>query len=700
MISWGGGRSFALLLLALSSLGIGTSRLSAQTQGFVLEIEMANPSGGWAQLYYDIGQWYSGTDSVRVETPASATLKFYRFPIPAKPVKRLRFDPADGAATLRFGRMRLVTAEGKTLASFGPEALIPMNGIESLTVAEGVATVKTKPDDPMVSIARPLQAETTAALGRSVVSEGQLWALGLVTAALMVFGLFVATRSVVVGAAPGRPRAVVGWVLLGAFLVVFGARLYWLKLYSRPMPFWDEWETDAVCLLIPLKGHFLDWEALFIPQGEHRIVITRLLNVLGTLLNGEWDPRLGMVAGAAFYAGGVALVAGAMARFLTRWQLVVLPLLLGWACLPFDWRNLYWGDQTQMYLLNLMAIGVLVIACAETVTGVVIAGALAAAFTSLFTMGSGLVAPGIAAGICLWRVWREPGQRRALAGLAGAFLAMAVVGLLLYRKAPYQGPDYVQHLAQLWSPLLNRTSWPFPPQLFKAAIVWLPWVALLGLIGFRRVNSRIALLAAGLGGWALINAGGLAHGRPHDLPPFDTKYYTSMSVAVSAAVLCAAVIVALRPSRKILGTLALVSAACAGVTLFQVGQRSIQGARDQQTERGWNDDVVRPFLASGDPTQLRATHFSRLPYWNGAELADILESKQLQPLLPAVLRTALAQRPNSPLRGPQEPGWLTMGARGLMKAGPVLLTFGVLAIFAGWWVLWREAPKRVEARGE
>ena len=64
------------------------------------------------------------------------------------------------------------------------------------------------------------------------------------------------------------------------------------------------------------------------------------------------------------------------------------------------------------------------------------------------------------------------------------------------------------------------------------------------------------------------------------------------------------------------------------------------------------------------------------------ELADILDSRLLQPWLPAALRTSVAARPSSPITGTQAPGPITLAVRSLMKAGAVLF-FGGCGIL-GW----------------
>ncbi|WP_374502038.1 hypothetical protein, partial [Zoogloea sp.] len=239
----------------------GNPPTSAPASGFVLEVEAANPEGGTGHLFYDVGQWYNGRHSVRVDMSPGTTLQTYRFVIPPRPIKHLRFDPVDGAGVVFIGQMRLLTAEGRLIASAGPDRLIGMNAIERLSVEHGVARVETSSNDPMLLIAAPMHEQTVRALGRSTVGPGTLFLLAGLVAALAAVSFFAALRSVTTPVAAGmflRRRVHLLTVFTGTFLLVLGARLSWLKHYSRPMPFWDEWKAGAIDLIIPLRGGFLD----------------------------------------------------------------------------------------------------------------------------------------------------------------------------------------------------------------------------------------------------------------------------------------------------------------------------------------------------------------------------------------------------------------------------------------------------------
>jgi hypothetical protein len=331
----------------------------------------------------------------------------------------------------------------------------------------------------------------------------------------------------------------------------------------------------------------------------------------------------------------------------------------------------------------LLATCVLAIAAGGRGGRLALGGGAAAALVSLFTMGSGFAAPANGAAMCFFRARGEPENRRWLVALAGVFGVVAVAGALLYRAAPFQGATYARTWAEFWPAFVNRAGWPLAPQLWAVLVVWLPWGALALALLVRRRGNMLDWFALGLGAWALANVLGLAHGRPTDAPPFDSKYYTVMSQSVVAALLSAAALAQHASPRRWIAVLAGAAAVATAAPMFSHGRIGIEAARNQFSDRKANDDLVRPFLATGDPTRLRATPWHQLPYWNGAELADLLETPELQPWLPAVLRAAAAQRPGSALRGPQAPGPLTLGARTLMKFGGLCFGVGWAVVLVG-----------------
>jgi hypothetical protein len=628
---------------------------------------MANPLGCTAALYYDVGQWYNERDSSRAEVVRGTELRTYRFHISPGVIRRLRLDPGYEPTTVTLGAIRLLGPNEQVVDAFGPESVRPMHHIVSYSASGGIASARLGPDNPMLLIDRPLQDKTAAALGLARIGEPMVLAIAALVLGAVVFSVGAALRLL-----PGERAAPLFWA---TFLIVLGARLAWLKAYGRPMPYWDEWETDGAGLLIPLKARALTWGSLFIPQSEHRTLVSRLVTLAGAILGGEWDPRVAMVAGAAMFASALGLLSAACASLPLRLSVLASLALAVLGALPFDAHNLLCGDQCQMDALVLMAVTVLLLGAAPP-TRLSLAAAAAASAVSVFTMASGFAAPLIAAAAVLWAPRATGGGRGALPH-AAVFLAAAVAGLALYRPAPFQGPTYAGMASVFLGALEARMAWPLAPGLLQAALVWLPLALFGGTLLLRmRTRGPLDAVVLGLGAWALVNAAGLAHGRPLDASPFDNKYYTTMALAVVASGLGTLVLLSERRTRAA-AAVAFIALSPALLSTAGLLARSPAEARGYWGLQASYDGYLRPYLRTGDRAILYDVAPDRLPYWNGAELAAQLDSPLMQPWLPAVLRRCLADRPGSPYRADEAPGWPLLLCRSAMKAGLLVAALGL-----------------------
>jgi hypothetical protein len=353
------------------------------------------------------------------------------------------------------------------------------------------------------------------------------------------------------------------------------------------------------------------------------------------------------------------------------------------AALPFDANNFFWGGQSQMYALNFLAIGTLAIAAGEQLGPLAWLGGAAAGSVSLVTMGSGFVAPGLAAGVCVVRFIFERTRRRDLAVLALIFAAIAVAGFLARTDSRWHAFTYARTAAKFWRSFVAYATWPLPPHWASVAVVWLPWLAVGIWTLARRAGSCLDWLAIGIGAWALVNAIGLAYARPELTSPFDSKYNTAVSLAGVASVLSSCALSARLRSRWWLLIAPVAAALAVAVAATDYGARGIADARFYRDLKNPHNALVRPYLATGDRSMMMEIPPERSPYWNSAELAIRLDSPLLQPVLPFPLRKALAMRPGLHLPGPLEPGPLTLGARTLMKISPLIFAIGLVLIVLG-----------------
>src|ERR1035441_6383707 len=86
------------------------------------------------------------------------------------------------------------------------------------------------------------------------------------------------------------------------FALVLGARWAVVNRDGMDLPEWDQWDAEGIHLLAPwYQGHFTLGE-LFIPHNEHRVVLTKLVNLGLTTANGQWDQRLETAVNSAIAA--------------------------------------------------------------------------------------------------------------------------------------------------------------------------------------------------------------------------------------------------------------------------------------------------------------------------------------------------------------------------------------------------------------
>jgi hypothetical protein len=383
------------------------------------------------------------------------------------------------------------------------------------------------------------------------------------------------------------------------------------------------------------------------------------------------------------FAASIGLVSAAAMRA-GRWPgLIASALIAAFAALPYDANNLFWGGQSQMYALNFLAIGTLAIAAGERLGPLAWLGGAAAGSVSLVTMGSGFVAPGLAAGICAVRFIFEPARRRDLAVLALVFGAIAAAGLLAREDSRWHAFAYARTATKFWRSFLAYATWPLPPHWASVAVVWLPWLAVGIWTLARRAGSCLDWLAIGVGAWALVNVIGLAYARPDLTPPFDSKYNTALSLAAMASVLSSCALSARLRRRRWLLIAPVAASLAVAVGMTDYGVRGMAEARFYRGLKILHNAIVRPYLATGDRSLMVYFAPERSPYWNCAELAIRLDSPLLQPVLPSPLRKVLATRPGMHVPGLLEPGPLTLDARTLMKTSPLIFAIGLALIVLG-----------------
>jgi hypothetical protein len=471
-------------------------------------------------------------------------------------------------------------------------------------------------------------------------------------------------------------RGFAAW-LLAIFLVALGAQLWVVWLYGSPIPFWDQWD-ESISLFKPwVEGH-LTWADVFAPASDHRIVLTHLLDLSLTRLNGRWDPLLQMTVNAFFHATFACGLAFCLWHFLGRkngW--LVCFLLLPFFALPYAGENAIWGMNSLWYFVNLFGLVAIVgLGFCQTGSWRWWLG-LVAAILGLLSIASGPIAPMAIGGLILLRGIKN--RRLANENLMslGICLLLVVGGAALRTNAAGYRPLQAHSWAEFTSALVRNLDWPFFRFPEMACFIVLPPVLL--LVYYLRPNfqaSRAAELLLTLALWSALQSVVIAFGRANygeDVPA--SRYMDVFSIFVIAS-LFATVLLGELWYRDLFPNCneMLLPLIFAGVIFFGLCRMS-QIVVDNLLvpTRQMNlvaEERVTTFMTTGDDRDFFESPTVRP---NPETALSVLKNAKLQTILPVACFPPAA----SPATG-----WLTTVSQWLLRHSIVILSCGLI-LFVG-----------------
>ena len=464
--------------------------------------------------------------------------------------------------------------------------------------------------------------------------------------------------------------------LAALFLVVLGAKLWLVQLYGSPLPLWDQWYEAELFFRPWVEGH-LTWQAFFAPDNGHRIFFTRLLDLIVIRLNGRWEPLLQMTVNAFMHTTYVCGLAFCLWDFLGRkngW--FVCFLLAPFFALPYAGENTIWAITLE-YFLDLFTLVTLVVLGFARPGGRWWWLGLAAAFTGLFTMTSGLLAPMAVGGLMILRAIKH--RRIERGNLITLIFCLSVIGLGMALGVTAEGdrPLRAHTLMEFASAWLRNLTWLFFDAPAVACLIFLPLVLLL-FFYFRQnfQEPRAAELLLGLGLWSVLQSAALAYGRANygDIFPIS-RYLDILNVFVIAS-LFASVLLAqfwLRGafSMKFTLFLPLVFSAVIFFGLCRISQIVVNDLL--LPTRSMNlvaEERVETFMASGNERDLLEPPTMR----PSPEVAlGVLRNTKLQAILPAVCLPPADAHVTGRFTAVSQ--WLLRNSTGLLYCG--------LGLFAG-----------------
>ncbi|HEY5229178.1 MAG TPA: hypothetical protein VIJ19_11595 [Opitutaceae bacterium] len=434
------------------------------------------------------------------------------------------------------------------------------------------------------------------------------------------------------------------------FAIVLGGRWSVVDKFGTDLPEWDQWDAEGLHSLLPWMQHRLTLTEVVLAHNEHRVIVTKLLNLALTLANGQWDQRLECTVNAAL-AGLLAVGLLAIGRrcmgsglFAPFFALVALSFSL-----PLAWQNVLGGFHSQQLFLIGFSLGAIVwLPGARSWSRPWWLGT-ACAFLALGTMASGLLAAAVVAGLVGFRLLRDKvGIRHVAPALVVCGMALAI-GLMSQVDVPGHASLRAKGAQDLLLTLVRSLEWPARDTPVIAAVIWLPWAWLTVLVLWRSksMDRPVARLLVGLGGWVFLQLLASAYARGAGGPLPASRYIDTLATGAVVNAMALGWIWKVRAPSKAIGlSVALLCAtwACAFTAGIRAQMRTILsgdlpwvGTHHRSCEA-----TVLGYIATGDAKRLWD---GDVPYPDPAGFAERISHPELQALLPTSVRAPLAILP-------------------------------------------------------
>ena len=141
------------------------------------------------------------------------------------------------------------------------------------------------------------------------------------------------------------------FICLGVTLVGIGSKWNMIDKYGSSVHYQDAWSGDATQLIAYLDGNLTFKELFWAPHNEHRIGITRLLSIIITKINGQWDNKVKITLYAFLHIFFYLLLICKYRSTLTGVNLWMLPVIICFCITcPSSFENTLNSFQIQFYV--------------------------------------------------------------------------------------------------------------------------------------------------------------------------------------------------------------------------------------------------------------------------------------------------------------------------------------------------------------
>ncbi|MVS97925.1 hypothetical protein [Devosia marina] len=480
--------------------------------------------------------------------------------------------------------------------------------------------------------------------------------------------------------------------LIGMALTILGAKLTLVDQYGSNVPFWDQWDAEALHLYAPYLNGTLTLSDLFAAHNEHRIFVTRVFNIALLELNGLWFPMLQMVANAVLHVLILVVMVAVLGRGLATWMKVALALFTALAfALPFGWENTLAGFQSQFYFVfGFSFFAIALMAGQRAFSRLWWLGFLSLLLASV-SMSSGVLA--IAALIATGLLQLAAGVRpRSIFEIVGILL-LTLAFLLIYQTVPVveaHNALRADSVTEFLMSLATVAAWPTRFWLVAAIVINLPITILLvrTLLQRQPLGSH-AWVLVGTMAWVALQWVSFAYGRADGAT--SSRYADTLLVGLVVNVAAALHLLnQFRAFERWFALPAYAVAILASVVTYGSDTFGHVSSRGQMYEMQIAN--MRVFFATGDVETLRATPAPAIPYPDADRLAMIATDPAIRSVLhPEVTGV----QPTASLVLPSLVNWMFRATQLVLLRAHWLVVLAGLVIFvvATGLVLFRRAIK-------
>lgn len=445
--------------------------------------------------------------------------------------------------------------------------------------------------------------------------------------------------------------------LLCCFAGITGLRIFLVEKFGSSVAWGDDLDGIARRILLPWENGTLTWSSLLAAHnGDHRIVATRLWEILWYTLNGSWDPKLVMIVKAPIFAAAATLFIHVLAGRLERGRYAAAAALAVLFAFPFAFANTLWAFQSQFdFFLLMAALGWALLLRDRVIAALVVAAA------AILTLGSGPVIAASYVPFFLIAWWQKKWATSQTVLACTAAIAVVALGLASPTK---EHPPHTGTPIEKAATLARIYAWPhsnllsiverlpeseryIPARLLRfpsaeqswllrladgmhrhpaavvafnamcAAFILAPTVAIAWLLLRRRLTLAQVSGPLGLAGFAFLMIAATAVARANQIT-VAPRYLDHVALAGFASLVCCFILRCVDPRhRRWLVAWAVVMgcgyAATMVVTLAQMSRRAPHQSLEvlqryfattphnhaAMTENG----AFRGFIVSDDPTQ-------------------------------------------------------------------------------------------------